>query len=200
MLARRQIRLAVVDSLKRGMPNVTIESPGNISTPPERLPAILVRNGSERKTSITKSMPEFTTTLGIEIEARVKGGTPAAAQDAIEELGNLIEWTLFTDYELIRIINQIASVDTSTEVSSEGKEHFAGIRMSLAFEVPEMFDPTSVREYPALTAAGVHVDTAAPYDANGTYASPAFPDSVLPAPRTSGPDGRDEGYVEINLS
>lgn len=64
------------------------------------------------------------------------------------------------------------------------------------YQGPEAFFP--IVAVP-LDSIGLHVDTAQPFDPNGTYANPPFPASVHPAPRTSGPDGRDEGALNINL-
>ena len=198
MLARRQIRLAALAALTgASFTGVTIESPGDWSTPPEALPAILLRATDDRKESITKGQPEFTTTVSIEIDARVGATDPSAAQDAIEAICYSIEMALMTNYALISIVNQVASVDTKMEISSDGKIHFGGARMTVNFEVPEMFDPFETTPPPALTSFGLHFDAGAPFDATGTYSNLLFPG--LPAPRTSGPDGRDEGALDITL-
>jgi hypothetical protein len=198
MLARRQIRLAALAALTGpAFVGVTIESPGDWSTPPEALPAILLRATDDRKESIAKGQPEFTTTISIEIGVRVGDIDPAAAQDAIEALCYTIEMALLTNTALISIVNQVASVDTKVEISSDGKIHFGGATMTVNFEVPEMFDPFATTPPPALTSFGLHFDAGAPFDATGTYSNPPFPG--LPAPRASGPDGRDEGALDISL-
>jgi len=198
MLARRQIRLAALAALTgASFAGVVIDSPGDWSTPPEALPAILLRATDDRKESITKGQPEFTTTISLEIEARVGAVDDAAAQDAIEALCYAIEMALLTNYALISIVNQVASFDTKMEISSDGKIHFGGARMTVNFEVPEMFDPFATVLPPALTSFGLHFDAGSPFDSTGTYANPLFPG--LPAPRTSGPDGRDEGALDITL-
>ena len=51
----------------------------------------------------------------------------------------------------------------------------------------------------AFQEAQIHLDTTTPFDASGTYPNPPFPDAVQPAPRTSGPDGRAEGGLDIQL-
>jgi hypothetical protein len=45
----------------------------------------------------------------------------------------------------------------------------------------------------------LHADLISQFDPLGVYGALLFPDAVQPAPRTAGPDGRDEGYVEINF-
>ena len=204
MLARRQIRLAALAALAgEYFAGVSIESPGDWATPPEVLPAILLRAPDDRKESIAKGAPEFTTTCGIEIEARVGARSQEAAQDAIEALCYSIEMALLTNNDLIRIVNQVSSVDSRTEITSDGKIYFGGSRMLFSFEVPEMFDTfgpfdTSASGQPTpLTSFGLHFDAGAPFDSTGTYANPFFP--ATPAPRTSGPDGRDEGALDISL-
>ena len=53
---------------------------------------------------------------------------------------------------------------------------------------------------PDLAGLGIHVDLVSQFDAAGTYVGSLFPSSVAPAPRQSGPDGRDEGALNFNLS
>lgn len=198
MTAGRQIRLAALAALYcDALAGVTIESPGDWSTPPEALPAILMRTASDRKESITRGAPEFTTTSTIEIEARVGAASASTAQDAIEALCYAIEQSLLTNQALIRLCNQVVSYDTRIEISADGQIHFGGAAIQVGFELPEMYDPFERRAPPALTRFGLHFDAASPFDATGNYPSPAFP--VAAAPRAAGPDGRDEGFFEIQL-
>ncbi|HQT79768.1 MAG TPA: hypothetical protein PLD10_22215, partial [Rhodopila sp.] len=83
MLARRQVRLAAVAALQ-SITGLTVQSPGDWATPPEKMPAALLRVVSERKDSVVKQMPEFTTTVTLEIQLRTQALTASAAQDAIE--------------------------------------------------------------------------------------------------------------------
>lgn len=201
VLARRQIREAV-KAVLTVLTGVTVESPGDWDTPPGKLPNIKLRCGTERKQSVTKSMPEFTTTVTLEVLARVVASTDVDAQDQIEALGQIIEQAILGAPAFIKILQQVSSITTVTEITSEGQRHLAGIQMLIDCEVFESFDPTEINPsaYPALQEMLIHVDTAKPFDATGTYAAPPFPDSVTPAPRTSGPDGRDEGTLQIDLT
>ncbi|MET3135530.1 hypothetical protein AAKU55_005841 [Oxalobacteraceae bacterium GrIS 1.11] len=198
MLARRQIRLAALGALRDPVfAGVTVESPGDWTTPAEVLPAILLRATDDRKESVTRGQPEFTTTTSIEIDVRVGATDPAEAQDAIEALCYLIELALMTNYTLISMVSQVASYDTRMDISSDGQIHFGAARMTISFEISEVFDPFATNLPPPLTSFGLHFDAGAPFDANGNYANPAFPAQA--APRTCGPDGRDEGALDILL-
>lgn len=196
ILARRQVRLAALAALQGASLGATIECPGDWTTPPEVLPAILLRTPRDRKDSIARTQPEFTTTITLEIEARIEASSAAVAQDAIEALGYNIEQALFTNYGLIVIIQQIVSVDTETDISSAGRQHLGGLRMTIGIEVFEAFEPSPGI---ALTHIGIHADMGNPFDPLGTYMDSPFPSAVQPAPRTSGPDGRDEGALDIAL-
>ncbi len=211
MLARRQLRLAVLAALER-IPNVTVDSPGDWATPPAKLPAILMRVGHEHKEALSRSMPEFTTLATIEIEARVEATTAAAAQDSIEALCYLIENTVLTDYSVIGMTQKVSSIDAISEITANGKMHLGGVKMAIGFEMMEAFDPTATPppatawppSPPAtvpLTSAGVHADLTNIFDPDGTYVpstdAPAY--TPVPAPRTIGPDGRDEGALDITL-
>lgn len=203
-LARRQIRLAALAAItganlqNAGSP-VAIDSPGDWTTPPEVLPAILLRAPGERKESKLRGQPEFDTNITIEIEGRVQALTASDAQDAIEDLCLGIEQALLTNYDLISIIQQVAAVETKIEITADGRVHIGGAMMHFVFECFESFDPFEVVAPPALTTVQIHADLIGTFDPTGTYSNPAFPDSVTPAPRTSGPDGRDEGALDLNL-
>lgn len=203
MTARRQVRLAVLAALSGASLGATIQCPGDWETPPSKLPAILMRVSGDRKESIMRGPPEFTTTVTVEIEARVEAATAEAAQDALEALCYAIECAIFTNYALTSIIQQVASIDSVIDITADGRRQLGGAMMTFAFELVEVFDP--VLQSPVqpvavpLTEVQLHNDMLGTFDPAGTYANPPFPASVTPAPRTTGPDGRDEGALDINL-
>ena len=199
-LARRQVRLASFVALQ-ALDGCTVLSPGDWDTPPKAYPEIKVRCGAEQKNSVTKQQPEFTTAVTIEVLGRVQGTTDVDAQDQLESLDARIEAALLGAVPLITIVQQVASVHTQVSINSDGQYHVGSVLKSVVFEVFEHFDPIELD--PSLAVAfeqiNLHADLAKPFDKAGTYASPPFPDSVAAAPRTSGPDGRDEGYLQITL-
>src|SRR4051794_22574658 len=91
MLARRLLRLAVVGELQAKLQGVNVMSPGAWPTPPEKLPAVLVRVPREDKQSIQRGMPEFNTTCSIELLGQVQAATPEEAQDVIDDLAYQVE-------------------------------------------------------------------------------------------------------------
>jgi hypothetical protein len=140
----------------------------------------------------------------LEIESRAAGANAAAAQDAIELLDFAIEQALFTNYALVSLVQQM-NIDSETEITADGRVHFGATKMTIRCEICEVFDPLLDAPAPlqpvAVPLAGVnlHVDMIGTFDPNGTYLNPPFPSSVTPAPRSSGPDGRDEGALNINF-
>lgn len=201
ILGRRELRLAVLAVLQ-ALPGITtVESPPATSTQPKEMPYIGLRCGTERKGSFEKQMPEFTTTATLEILVRAAATTREAAQDAIEALANAIELAVFGAPSVIKMLQQVAGVTSTTEINGEGSAYQAETLISIDCEFVEVFDPTVIApaNYPPLEGANVHVDTVHPFDKNGVYLNLPFPASVTPAPRTAGPDGRDEGYLQLDL-
>lgn len=213
MLARRMLRLAVLAALqplKVSAGVVTISSPGVWPTPPEKLPALLVNVPTEQKQPNTTGMATFVTTSSVTVQGQVSRSSPEEALDAIDALAFEVENAVLTDHWVTRTVQRFTSVQTEIEVTSDGGPHLAGFRMTLVGEMFETFDPTTDQppEMPwppaapaivPLESMGIHMDTASPFDPTGTYPNPPFPDAVQPAPRTSGPDGRDEGALDIQL-
>lgn len=199
--ARRQIRQQVCAALQR-LTGITVETPFDLALKPAKLPHIGVRCGQDRKQSLAKSAPNFTTTVGIQVIATVQANTGEAAQDAIEALGAKVEAAMFGYVALIEKVSQVAACTTSTEVSAEGEQHVGRLKVEVDFETVESFDPIDIDPSLAvdLDEIDLHADLVNVFDATGTYASPPFPDSVVPAPRTSGPDGRDEGRALIDTT
>jgi hypothetical protein len=197
ILARRQIRLAVVNALNAARLGMEVLSPADWNTPQQDMPVIMLRATGDRKQAVAKQQPNFETTVTMEIEAKVQASSADDAQDAIDVLGAKIEQVLFTNRILNSLIEKWALVETRTGVSAEGREHIGALKILANVELfEEFFD---FDEDPALEGIDIHVDTTSPYDPTGTYANPPFPASVNPAPRTSGPDGRDEGGLTITL-
>lgn len=201
ILARRLLRQSVLAAIQQantaGSLSWFIHSPGDWSTVSPRYPAILVRNAKERKHSNSRAMPNFTTIVGVEVEARLDAVTGEDAQDNIEALGFLLEKIVLGDPATVALIQQVAFVETDTEITAEAKKHLAGIRIVFGFEVYEEFEPNLTPI--TLQGLDLHADLVNVFDPSGTYPNPPFPDAVTPAPRTSGPDGRDEGGLSIDL-
>lgn len=138
--ARRQVRLAVLAALQGAGLACTIQSPGDWETPPEGMPAILLRTTTDRKAGVMPGQAEFTTSINVQLEARLEANSAEEAQDAIEDLIYRIECAILTNYDLIRMVQLVSSVDSTVEISANGRQHLAGVMMNFAFEVFEAFD------------------------------------------------------------
>lgn len=198
MLYRANLRLIAVAALKsaRTLAGQSVFSPRDWPTWSGNYPAILVQTPRERKESISKSIPEFTTTVTMTVIGRLDGTDEGRVEADLETLCEQIEQAILTNYDLVRLTQQFSSVDTRMEVTNEGEKHIGEVQMDFAMEFFEAFEPVIADP---LEQVNVHVDLAGPFDATGAYPNPPFPDSVQPAPRTSGPDGRDEGALTITL-
>jgi hypothetical protein len=204
MTARRQVRLAVLAALQGARLGCTIDSPGDWNTPSTKLPSILLRCVGDRKAGTTAGQITFTTTVLLEIEARLEANSAEVAQDDLEALSYAIECAVVTNYEVDRIVQKWVAIDSVPEITAEGKRHVGGVMMSFTLEVFEAFDP--VYQSPvqpgvsALLEMGIHNDMLGTFDPTGTYQSDVFPLAATPAPRSAGPDGRDEGALDIVLT
>ena len=151
--------------------------------------------------SIARTIPEFTTTVTLEILATVAGDTQEEAQDALELLGNTIEVAIFGSQKIVGLCQQFTTALTEVDINADGSSHIGRAKITIDCETFEAFDPALLNPAttPNLARIGIHLDLAAPFDATGTYVDPPFPGSVNPAPRTIGPDGRDEATLVIDI-
>lgn len=220
MLYRRQMRIAVVSALQKanlwcGDVPVSIDSPGNWNiqqTPDDDLlPCILVRSSTEKKASITKAgIPEFDTAISIDVMCVLASTTAEKAQDEIEQLWYKVENLLLTDYSIVGSVQNVQFVDSKLELVSSGNEHIAAISAVFVYEGFEVYDsqaseppnrpfPQNPPKTTTLDNMNIHFDLVNVVDKTGEYSDSYFPDSVVKAPRTLGPDGRDEASIVIKL-
>lgn len=169
-------------------------------------PVLYLHTPIEEKESLGRNgAPQFTVTATLRISARVQkpttttGTGAAAAVVALETLQRQMELALVNNPALMGQLQQFPFVRTEMKVDDDGDQNLAELVMDVGMEFyqgPEDFYPVPTVPLEQIT---VDADLANVFDATGTYANPPFPQSVEPAPRTSGPDGRAEGGLEITL-
>lgn len=207
-LARRRIRHAALKALKvletTGGVKV-INSPGVWTVQPEKAPTVLLRVSRTSKEQLSESTTNFKSTVLVEIETKLTAANGEDAQEAIEDLDASVEQALLTCTEFVKLSQRI-SIDAETQITSEARNHVAGTQMLVRCELVESFDPICDAPEalqpvaPPLEGVDLHADLVSQFDPLGIYGDVLFPQAVQPAPRTSGPDGRDEGGFEINFS
>ncbi len=202
------VLLGVVQTLLTGTTaaGTNVYLPGDWPSWDGRYPYIRVRPLREHKESQGNAGINFEVVATIRITARVSAPAQAAdagadnAETALWVLGRQIETTVINAQSLKVLISEFPFVDTEVEVNADGREHYAELVMDIGlafYQGAEAFAPQTTVP---LTEMTVDTDLVDVFDPSGTYSDPAFPVSVLPAPRTSGPDGRPEGAgLDIQL-
>jgi hypothetical protein len=166
-------------------------------------PCVLIDCLADRKESTGQEPPAFTATATLTVNARAQDTSAVIARDTCERLCDEIECALLTCTDLLKRIQQVTSIESDMELNATGRMHIADLRMTFELQYFIAFDPftdTPPALQPVavpLESIGIHADMIAPADPSGTYANPPFPDAVTSAPRTHGPDGRDEGTLVI---
>jgi hypothetical protein len=194
--ARAEYR-ALLLSVLGMVQGITLQSPGDWNQPSSRLPVLKVKQGKDRKESNGRNgQTSFTTISVFLLRVEVSAVSGPAALLALEGFGADIEAAIFKSKPLRDKTQDFRFMETETEVNAEGATHVGTMDIALGVEMVETF-------YPDVTAVLAEIDLTADlinvYDPNGTYDDPPFPDSVKPAPRTEGPDGRAEGFVKATF-
>ncbi|MCP1376043.1 hypothetical protein [Dyella lutea] len=169
-------------------------------------PVLYLHTPVEEKESLgPNGAPQFTVTSTLRISARVQkptaadGSGAAAAVVALEVIQRQIEVALINNPELMNQLQQFPFIRTEMKVDDDGDQNIAELVVDVGMEFyqgPEDFYPVDAVQLEQIT---VDADLTNVADPQGTYANPPFPQSVNPAPRTSGPDGRAEGGLDITL-
>lgn len=213
MTTSAQLRDLFVAALKgQTSAGQAVYSPFDWPTDPKSYPTILVHCRKERKVSLGPNVPQFDVYSVMEIIARTRSPAlvgdagSAAALLAAEALKMQIEVALINNPAIWvdpaggQRVEQFSSVESDVNSSSEGEMPSAELLMHVEvkfYQGPEDFYPIVGDE---VQQVNLHLDATNVYDPSGTYPDPPFPQEVVPAPRASGPDGRDEGTLQINLS
>jgi hypothetical protein len=141
-LLRMQIAAIVQQINALGSFGWNVQSPADWNTQEGNLPAVIINSPSDHRQAWSRGESCFTTTVDIRIEARAHlKDTAAAAQTAIDAMMYAIENAVFTDYALVRAIQQFVSTSTQTRVNAEGNGHLGSATFDLSIELPEVFDP-----------------------------------------------------------
>lgn len=167
-----------------------------------KLPALLINSVYvEERESTGNAAPEFHTITTFVVEGRVSA--PSSVDDqgssainvALERLKREIETTLINAYPLMLEIENFPRISTKFEITPDAKTPLGKVEMTISMrflEGPECFVDT-LDDTDPLEEISVSTDLLNVFDPNGTYVDTLFPQSIPPAPRTSGPDGRIEG-------
>lgn len=95
----------------------------------------------ERMAAVAKGPPFFETRAVIPVTARVKANNVTDVDTQIETLVNQIKVAVFGSQPLRDLIEQIASVEIHTELTSEAREHLGEVSFYFEVEFPERFLP-----------------------------------------------------------
>ena len=213
MTMYRTLLLNNIVSALQSCPGISIfpanvYSPGDWPTDPRLGAAIQVgREIHEEKMSTLRGQPAFTTTVHITVDGRVASNTGFGALSAIQCLADNIEQAIITDFKINSQIQQFSSVRSTQTIDSNSEYHVAQVAIAFALEFFQSmadYDTTSQGTVPSpnLDVLTISQDAINIFDATGTYSGTSvtelFPNSVVPAPRTTGGDGRDEGYLQFD--
>lgn len=175
----------------------------------DELPAILVQLPREDSRSFGPDGGlKFTTTATVPILAKVAGkaspgdGGANAVRLALRRLKRQIKLAVFNSDAILGDngpVQQISGVRSDQKITATGRGQVGEVLLEFDFEFYENRASFCPPPEPSVTEVEIHVDLTNVYDLAGTYPNPPFPAAVEPAPRTSGPDGRDEGALLITL-
>lgn len=205
MTTTAELRDMVVNCLKGSTDaGAMVYSPRSWPTQDNHYPYLMVQVPEESMDSLGRNVPQFNTVATIRVMARVQqmgesdDQAAAKAEAALETLKGQILTAVINSSPLTQSIQQFLSVHTAMKIDSSGGTTVGAIAVSFQLEFyqgPEDFYPVVADP---LDDIDIRADLTNVVDQTGTYPDPDFPTSVTPAPRTVGPDGRNEGHIVVN--
>lgn len=170
-------------------------------------PLLYLHSPAEDMESLGRNgAPQFTVTAIIRVSVRIQlkalPGNAAAAKsiDELELFQQQIKRALINYPPLMERLQQFPFIRSQIQEDGEGALELAELVMDIGMEFyqgPEEF--YSIPTEP-LHQLSVTNDLLNVVDTTGTYPEPMFPESVTPAPRAAGPDGRSEGSFLYEFS
>lgn len=151
------------------------------------------------------SAPQFIVTATIRIVARVEVPTlandagTAQAEASLERIKQQIDVAVINNPTVMSLLQQYPFTRFQMGINSDGARPFGELILDIGMEFyqgPEDFFPIVGAPFEQLN---ITADLTNVVDKTGTYPDPPFPASVVPAPRTTGPDGRAEGEADFTL-
>ena len=226
MTTSSELRLLAVEGLMgKTLAGARVYSARTMATWKGEYPMLYLHSPIEDMESLGRNgSPQFTVTSTLVISVRVQeknlprnGGAALVLLD-LETIQQQIKMALINYPPLMSRLQQYPFIRSEMHESGEGESELGELVMQIGMEFyqgPEDFYPMKeasghppfdlvaesvVQPIIQLDGLSVTNDLHNVFDPTGTYADPPFPDSVTPAPRTVGPDGRAEGGLSFEFS
>lgn len=190
-------------------------------------PLIYLHTPLEEKEGLGRNgAPQYNVTATLRIAVRVEvqelprnGGAEVATAE-LEAFQRQIERILINNPAIMERVQQFPFIRAEIYLDDEGESNFADLILDIGIEFyqgPEYFYPIDDQPDPGegfdaaaeiaaispvnpLLDLRINNDLVDVADPTGTYADPPFPEAVTPAPRTSGPDGRNESGLTFEFT
>ena len=169
-IVRDAVVAAILDANTIATVNVTANKPW--PTSPKDLPAVLVSSPLERKESMGRVAPSFTTLANITVVARTSGNDPIVVEQDLDTLAAQIHQAVLTSDAVMSIIQQMRAVHTEETVTADQRPYIAESSITFEAEFPEWFQAAG----PPLA----QIDVAFANPANGDLLAEA--EILLPSP------------------
>lgn len=197
-LTRPQLRAAVVDGIKAGVPALGSRVYPMRAWPLQmaQMPAALVYDRAIRRTSLARGLaaPTYRTLVTFVLVLRADGASEAEVTATLDALSAAAEAALLNSAAFMALAEEIPDISLEREIQPEAERLVGQEAMQFDMQFTEVFEPAGL---PDLTEARLTLDAKDPFDATGNYpAIGAFPPPAAP-PRDSGPDGRVEAETRI---
>lgn len=110
----------------------------------DALPAIYLSAPSDTARSTGRNAPDYVRVTQLNVDAMVSGGTPEAAQDALDALTEQIELLIMQDVGFQARVSQVSDISTRQEITTDNSAYIGKVRVAFSLEYLEEFAPGGV--------------------------------------------------------
>ena len=143
MTTRAELRDTALAALRTASALAGIDVLGSsaVSTSGAGLPVLLVQMPAERKSSLGRGMPMFTTVVQLVVVARVAGSKASQVEADLDRIVDAVQAALLTSHGLLQIVQQFSEVETRFALTGEARALVGEAEVIVHCELFQRYDP-----------------------------------------------------------
>ena len=139
---RTQLRQVTVTALVgQTLAGARVEQGHALPTQGDHLPALIVATPGEKKSSLGRGVPMFTTIVQLVVVGRVASTDRFRVQADLDTLVDQIHAAVMSNYAVLDIVQQFAEVETRTKLDGDNRAFIGECEVLFHAEIFQRYEP-----------------------------------------------------------